>query len=360
MLVDPKSVMPGHIIFVFANLKPSQIFYKILPLSQSSQVGKVIILRKEFLDVGEDKIICKAIPKFFRIRPFYWMFVPFYGIYLIRKFQVTLILNYNIFPHGFNAFFSSLFTKRPVIFAEINEDTIKYHQKRFIRPIINKILSNAQYIAVPGSGTENYWKSNGYSKLYRVHSTINTTIFLPGTDINKRYDFIYIGEFDDNKRPDLILDAFIYLKCKEIHATLCMIGFGSLHDSLKAKIELSGLGSSVSLISTHNVLEYLQQSKIFVMASLSEGIPCAMMEAMSCGLVVIVPPVGDIADVVQDKENGYLHNNSKEELTQSMLEAIKNYDNLIPMRNQARETIINGHSYQVATSKWNDLLSKIK
>jgi len=352
--------MSNHTVFIFANLKPSQIFYKVLPLSKSTLVEQVIILRKEFIDVGEDKIICKAIPKFLRIRPFYWMFVPFYGIYLIRKFHVTSILNYNIFPHGFNAFFASLFIRRPVIFAEINEDTIKYHKNFLIKPLIKAILSNAQYITVPGSGTKKYWESHGYNNLFNVHSTINTEIFVPAKNKQQIYDFIFIGEFDQNKRPDLILEAFMELKGKEMNATMCMIGFGGLLKNLKEKIDLFELGDFVTLITTNNVLEYLRKSKIFVMASLSEGIPCAMMEAMACELIVIVPPVGDIADVIQHKENGYLHNNSKEELIQFMLEAYKNYDDLGVMRKKARETIINGHSHAVATSKWNDLLSKIQ
>ena len=70
--------------------------------------------------------------------------------------------------------------------------------------------------------------------------------------------------------------------------------------------------------------------------------------------------LADIADVIQHKVNGFLHNNSKEELIRYMLEAYNNYDDLDLMRRKARETIINGHSYKVATVKWNDLLKKLK
>jgi glycosyltransferase involved in cell wall biosynthesis len=273
---------------------------------------------------------------------------------------VTIILNYNIFPHGFNAFFASLLTRRPVIFAEINEDTIYYHKMNFLRPLIKVILFNAKHITVPGSRTEEYWKKYGFKNIYNVHSTINTDIFSPDEKIARNYDFIFVGEFDQNKRPDLILEAFASLRYKGINATICMIGFGSLLKNLKEKIDLFELGDSVTFVTTNNVLEYLRRSKIFVMASLSEGIPCAMMEAMACEMIVLVPPVGDIADVIQHEENGFLHNNSKEELIHYMLKAYKNYDDLGGMRLKARETIINSHSYKVATSKWNDLLTKIR
>ncbi len=352
--------MQKHTIFVFANLKPSQIKYKILPLSLSEHVEKVIVLRKKFMEISQDKVVCHSLPGLMRVRPFYWFLVTFYGMYLIRKYKVTIILNYNIFPHGFNAFFASLFTRRPVIFAEINEDTICYHKKPLVRPLINAILSNAAYILVPGSRTENYWRKNGYSNLVTLHSTVNTKFFTPDNSVKKKYDFLYIGEFDTNKRPDLILEAFAGLRKEGVPANLCMIGFGTVLPKLREMIKANDLGDCVTLIKTNTVLDYLHQSKIFLMASRSEGLPCALMESMACELIPIVPDVGDIADVVKLKENGILYDGSLSALQSWMKEIFLHYDELGLMRANARNTIIAGHSYETATSKWDHLLEGIR
>jgi glycosyltransferase involved in cell wall biosynthesis len=351
--------MHKHTILIFANLKPSQVIYKILPLSRSEQVEKIIILRKNFMEISQEKVVCIPLPGLMKVRPFYWFVVPFYGIYLIKRYNVSLILNYNIFPHGFNAFFASLFTRRPVIFAEINEDTIRYHKKQLTRPLIKAILSNASYIAVPGSRAESYWRRNGFSRLTSLHSTINTEVFKPNNIIKKSYDFIFIGVFDKNKRPDLILEAFAELRREGINATLCMIGYGSLLRSLQEKTKEYDLGDFVTFVKTNNVLEYLHRSKIFVMASLSEGIPCALMESMACELIPIVPDVGDIGDVVQMWQNGIIYDGTLSGLRTWMKDIFLQYDDLTYMRTNARNTIITGHSYSVATSKWDNLLRRI-
>lgn len=350
--------MKKYRVFVFANLKPSQIFYKIIPLSNSEFVEKVYVLRKEPLDVGVDKIECIALPIILRVRPFYWFFTAFYGVYLIRKNKSNIILNYNIFPHGFNSYLASMLSRKPLIFAEINEDTLNYYQQTFVKPLIKKILNKAAYITVPGTKTETRWRTNGYDNLVQLHSTINTEIYSPKIK-DKKFDFLFIGEFDDNKRPDLILNAFNEIRSSDRGINICFIGFGKKIEILEHLILEMSLDKHVSIIKTNRVLEYLWDSKILVMASLSEGIPCAMLEAMSCELIVVVPPVGDIADVVKHNQNGILHDNSLQDIKDKMLEAYNNYNELGEMRAKARETVVREHSYQSATKKWNDLLAKI-
>ncbi|NOU18360.1 MAG: glycosyltransferase [Bacteroidales bacterium] len=346
-------------VFVFARLKPSQINYKIIPLSNSPLVERVYVLRKTPLEVNNEKVECIALPKILRIRLFYWLFTALYGAWLIRKKGANVIVSYNIFPHGFNGYVASLITGKPFIFAEINEETLNYFSNSLFNFFIKKILNRATYITVPGANTAKRWRINGYNNLVPLHSTINTEVFLPFAQ-EKWFDFLFIGEFDDNKRPNLILEAFTEIRKMGIDASLCFIGFGQLEKNLKELIKKNNLTQYVSVIKTNNVLEYLLNSKVLVMSSLSEGIPCAMLESMACELIVVVPPVGDIADVVEHGVNGFLHNNTKEDIVKWMVEAYKNYDSLGLMREKARDTIIKGHSYQFAVAGWNKLLMRIK
>ena len=343
-------------IFVFANLKPSQINYKIIPLSRSSLVEHVYILRKTPLKLYEDKITCLNLPWILRQRPIYWIITAIYGVFLIKKYKTNLILNYNIFPHGFNAYLASKITRQQVIFSEINEDTMKYYQQKTSRFLIKNILKNASVICTPGKYTSSFWNNQGFDRTTLLHSTIDTKKFKPDITQKKTYDFIYIGEFDDNKRPDLILEAFYQIHTVIPSSTLCMIGYGKMEKFLKDQIDLLKLGSVVTLLKSNDALTYLQQSKVLVLASLSEGLPCVIMEAMACELLVVVPPVGNITDIVKHGVNGFLHDNSKNGLVKCMFDAIINFENYNSNRAVARETIMNEHSYEVATDKWDHLL----
>lgn len=346
-------------VFVFANLKPSQIDYKIIPLSRSGMVEKVIILRKTPLLINSEKIICLSLPWHLRIRPIYWFFTFIYGIHQIRKHKTNIILSYNIFPHGLNAYLASIFLKQKAIFSEINEDTINYSQKLVFKFIVKKILDNASLICTPGSNTTKFWNLLGYNNTTQLHSTIDIHKFKPNKLVQKEYDFIYIGTLDTNKRPQIIIDAYNRLLKDDQNLRLCIIGFGPLEFAIKQKIKALKIEKNISFISTNDVLGYINKSKVFVMASLSEGLPCAMMEAMACELVVIVPPVGDISDVVIHGENGYLHDNTINDLSYFMKEAITNYYKLDALRNEARSTIEKNHSYSSATEKWNYVFNNI-
>ncbi len=345
-------------VFVYANLKPSQIKYKILPLSQSSMVEHVFILRKTPLLLNEEKITCLYLPWILRQRPIYWFITPFYGLLLMHKYQTNLLLNYNIFPHGFNAYLSSIISKQKVIFSEINEDTIRYYNKFITNWLIKRILKNASIICTPGLNTASFWNRVGFNNTFQLHSTIDIEKFKPDPTALKEYDYIYIGTLDRNKRPDLIIKAFYEILQNNSTATLCILGFGSMENYLRNLVINLAIENQILFIKTDNVINYLQKSKILIMASLSEGIPCAMMEAMAVELIVIVPNVGDISYIIEHNKNGFLYNNSKSQLILYMKEALNNYNNLQDIKTSARLTIISKHSYQEATKKWNLLLSK--
>ncbi len=348
-----------HKIFVFANLKPSQINYKIIPLSKSPSVEHVYILRKTPLSINSENITCLSLPKFFRIRPLYWFFTAFYGVYCIKKYKTNLILNYNIFPHGFNAYLASLISKQPVIFSEINEDTIHYYKTSLFHSVIKRILRNAIIICTPGKNIAAFWENEGFDKTIQLHSTIDIHKFKPDLTQKKEYDFLFIGELDNNKRPNLILEAFCQILKKHSEATFCIIGYGDLEADLKQQIKSNSLQNNVFFIKTNDVLEYIQQSKTLIMASLTEGLPCAMMEAMSCELIVIVPPVGDITEVVSHNSNGFLYDNTLNGLIENMENTFEKHEELAHIRENARKIIVNEHSYEVATRKWDLLLNKI-
>jgi glycosyltransferase involved in cell wall biosynthesis len=55
-----------------------------------------------------------------------------------------------------------------------------------------------------------------------------------------------------------------------------------------------------------DVMGFLGQSKIFVLASLREGLSLAIIEAMAQGLPVVAHRTGGIPEVVEDGVTGYL------------------------------------------------------
>jgi glycosyltransferase involved in cell wall biosynthesis len=105
---------------------------------------------------------------------------------------------------------------------------------------------------------------------------------------------------------------------------------------------------------------YYRKSKIFVMASETEGLPCALMEAMSCELLCISSLVGNIGDILKDGITGFTFSfGDVSKLKELMIMALENYDGFIEIRENARKLIVNEYSYEITTDKWNKIISGI-
>jgi glycosyltransferase involved in cell wall biosynthesis len=78
------------------------------------------------------------------------------------------------------------------------------------------------------------------------------------------------------------------------HAKLVVVGGGDQEDALKAEAAALGLGSSVVFAGWRNdVGELLLAFDVWVMSSLWEAMPLALIEAMASGRPIVVTDVGD-------------------------------------------------------------------
>jgi len=78
-------------------------------------------------------------------------------------------------------------------------------------------------------------------------------------------------------------------------------GGSGYHQELDRMIAAKGLSDSVTLlgaVSEERILQGLEAAHVFALASLNEGIPVAVMEAMAMAMPVVVPDVGGNAELI--------------------------------------------------------------
>lgn len=82
-------------------------------------------------------------------------------------------------------------------------------------------------------------------------------------------------------------------------------------EELRQKIQELKLGERITILkaSPHSdIPEYLAAADVFVLPSISEGMPLALMEAMAIGLPVVATRVGGIPEILVDGINGLMVN----------------------------------------------------
>lgn len=98
-----------------------------------------------------------------------------------------------------------------------------------------------------------------------------------------------------------LIEAFVEVHARHPQARLAIIGEGRSRDELEQMIARRGLGQVVHLLGEReDALQYVQAFDAFVMPSLSEGLPLALLEGMSGRLPVIGSDIPSLKSILED------------------------------------------------------------
>ena len=136
-----------------------------------------------------------------------------------------------------------------------------------------------------------------------VPNTVDTRVFHPGephrpADAKRLVNVsLHVGV----KGLDVLLRAFSLLTPHDPGLTLELIGEGPLTPDLRrlaAELGLDGRVFFSGLASPSEISEALRASDVYVLSSLSENMPLAVLEALCCGLPVVGTDVGGVPEAV--------------------------------------------------------------
>ncbi|MFI6445813.1 glycosyltransferase [Kitasatospora sp. NPDC050543] len=115
-----------------------------------------------------------------------------------------------------------------------------------------------------------------------------------------------VGNLTPKKDQDTLLTAYAGLRRSHPLARLVLIGAGPLDARLRARAAELGLPDVVFAGSRPDVPALLPGLDVFTLSSRQEGLPVALMEAMTSGLPAVVTRVGGMPEVLDDAGQGYL------------------------------------------------------
>lgn len=121
-------------------------------------------------------------------------------------------------------------------------------------------------------------------------------------------DVLFLGRLGKRKGTFDLIDAFARIAASFPTARLICAGDGEV-DEAQARARSLGIADRVTCpgwISPSAAGEALRTATIFALPSYAEGLPMALLEAMSWALPVIASPVGGIPQAVRNGENGAL------------------------------------------------------
>ena len=135
-----------------------------------------------------------------------------------------------------------------------------------------------------------------------------------------------VARLEQMKGHQYLLSAFAKLIKKHPQCRLLLVGDGPERESIKAQIQEQNLGSFVCLTGfRHDVPQLLKLFDMFVSASLKEGMPYTLIEALAAGTPVTATDVIGNRDVIHGGKNGFLvRAESAEDLAEMLDYAVRN------------------------------------
>lgn len=116
-----------------------------------------------------------------------------------------------------------------------------------------------------------------------------------------------IANFYKTKGLDILIDVFQKIAKNNNNLKLIIIGEGPERNNLEKQIKEKELEAKVILTGIKpDAYKYLKAFDIFVLSSIKEGSPYALLEAMAAELPIIATKVGAIPEIIENKKEGLL------------------------------------------------------
>lgn len=205
-------------------------------------------------------------------------------------------------------------------------------------------------------------------RIFSIPNGVDTSRFCPVTNEEKlkirqsfqlvnRFTITYLGGLTENKRVYEIVLAINLLVKEGYNVQLLLIGPDRSNGIEYNKIRPYLNENIIHIPFTKEPEKYLQASDLYVLNSISEGMPNSLLEAMSSGLICLTTPASGSEDLVYDNVEGIILDGSSECLYNNIKEILIQPQNKKFLASNARQKIIKHFSTSIILEKHFEIFS---
>ena len=296
----------------------------------------------------------KVVPVYEKFyRPKNYIFKNIFNIILpsiiLKKLKFNLI-KVNQVSGGLSGILTSVFLKKKLLIRVGWEPNLFYKELNasFVKKYLNKIVSFIIY---------NFGKNFSVSSSYIKKYVLSNLIFKKNKKIDVIENYIDLKTFKklkiNKKKKKIIVISrlskqknlkFLINSLENSDISVDIIGDGDQKIELKAyakklNVKINFLGRKPN----NKIPKILNKYSVYVICSKIEGNVKTLLEAMACELICIGSNVEGINNIISNKKNGFLVNNSKE-LKKTLFNIFKDLNKSRFMQKEARRRVLKYNS----------------
>ena len=254
-----------------------------------------------------------------------------------------------------------------LMFSGSPNNFLKYRKKshftRFLEYIARLNMHLSDYIIVYSSRIRDEHNFDKYKSKTIIASEhfLDLNIFRVMKPFNERNRKIigYIGRLEEEKGIFNLIKAMEFLD-KDI--LLFIYGDGTLRPIIENYLLKNNL-KNVQLfgwISHSELPKKLNDLRLLILPSFTEGLPNVMLEGMACGTPILSTPVGSILDVITEGNTGFIMRNNSPECISDSIVRVLNHPDIAKISENACSFVNINYTYEKAVEKFKRIFKIIE
>jgi len=241
-------------------------------------------------------------------------FLFFFLLKGLKQSQKSDVIHAQFLLSGFVGVFIKKLNGKKLLITAHGSDIYRIPEKGILKNIFIRLINYSDKIITVSNNNKDILIKLGITKniIQIIPNGVNLSLFDTPSITNKTkkgIDILWIGRMVEVKGLKYLIKAM--KKIVEIHSNtkLILVGDGPIKQNLinlTKELNLENNINFVGFVSNEEIPKYLNYSDIFVLPSISEGLPVSILEAMAASKPVIVSNIRGIPDLVKDGSNGFL------------------------------------------------------
>ena len=207
-------------------------------------------------------------------------------------------------------------------------------------------------------------KAHGlHNKYIKIGNVVDTDLFVPhANQALVPFKFVHVSTVNDKeKNISGIIEAANRLQQKNISFRIDIVGDGPERKGFEDLAKQYHLLNKVIFFHGFQlpgeVAKIIAQAQCFILNSNYEGLPCVLLEAMSCGIPVISTNVGAVPEIINFKQGILINPNDNNALIRAMEDMISSYGQYNGF--EIRSNIICKYSYPAMAKDFDIIFNSV-
>ena len=242
----------------------------------------------------------------------------------------------------------------------LSSERIDPRKSPFIRNVLRRlILPLTDWLVVQTEEIKSFYPGFIRKKTSVIYNPVSEKVFSCVPTVRKDV-IISVGKMDAQKNQAMLIKAFGRIADKFPSYQLVIYGEGPMRQSLQLIIDNLQLTNRVLLPGrTDQVIDRLNEAKLFCFSSDFEGMSNAIIEAMCVGLPVVTTAVSGTKELIDEGRGGFITEIGNEEMFSTTMERVLSDESAMRKMGEYNKSKAYLFKQDTIVDEWECLISTI-